>query len=104
MIEFSGALCLIMVVLGALWLRTRSQLREARAAAAAGLEEAQREAADLREMLDAIPVPVWRRGPDLTLVDCNRAYADAFETTAELAVFERREPAIGAGPGSGATS
>ena len=99
MIEFSGALCLIMVVLGALWLRTRSQLREARAAAAAGLEEAQREAADLREMLDAIPVPVWRRGPDLTLVDCNRAYADAFETTAELAVSERREPAIGAGPG-----
>src|SRR5262252_7227050 len=88
-----------MVVLGALWLRTRSQLREARAAAAAGLEEAQREAADLREMLDAIPVPVWRRGPDLTLVDCNRAYADAFETTAELAVSERREPAIGAGPG-----
>jgi signal transduction histidine kinase len=50
-------------------------------------------------MLDAIPVPVWRRGPDLALVDCNRAYTDVFETTPELAVSEGRELTIGACPG-----
>ena len=51
------------------------------AAAAASAENARREALGLRQMLDAIPVPIWRRGPDLSLVDCNRAYADAIETT-----------------------
>lgn len=29
--------------------------------------------------LDLLPVPVWRRGPDLALVDCNLAYARAVE-------------------------
>src|SRR5208282_6911685 len=31
------------------------------------------EAASLREMIEAIPVPLWRRSRDGTLVDCNRA-------------------------------
>ncbi|MBI3452431.1 MAG: PAS-domain containing protein [Rhodospirillales bacterium] len=30
-------------------------------------------------MLDRLPVPLWRRGADLALVYCNRAYADAVE-------------------------
>jgi PAS domain-containing protein len=50
-------------------------------------------------MLDARPVPVWRRGPDRALVDCNRAYADALETTPDLAVSQGRELAVGARPG-----
>ena len=50
-------------------------------------------------MLDAIPLPVWRRGPDRTLVDCNRAYASALDTTADLVVAEGRELASGARPG-----
>ena len=49
------------------------------------------EAAGLRQMLDAIPVPVWRRGPDLTVADCNQAYASALYTTRELALAEGRE-------------
>jgi signal transduction histidine kinase len=69
------------------------------ASAAAAVEEARQETAGLRQMLDAIPVPVWRRGPDLALVDCNRAYADAIETTRERTVAEGRELAIGARPG-----
>jgi len=69
------------------------------ASAAAAVEEARQETAGLRQMLDAIPVPVWRRGPDLALVDCNRAYADAIETTRARTVAEGRELAIGARPG-----
>ena len=69
------------------------------AASAASAENARREALGLRQMLDAIPVPIWRRGPDLSLVDCNRAYADAIETTPEFAVNEGRELAGGTCPG-----
>jgi PAS domain-containing protein len=60
---------------------------------------AQQEAASLRQMLDAVPVPVWRRGPDRALVDCNRAYASTVDTTRELALAECRELAPGAQPG-----
>lgn len=31
----------------------------------------------LRAMLDALPIPVWRRGKDLALAQANRAYVDA---------------------------
>ena len=49
------------------------------------------EAASLRELIDTIPVPIWRRGPDLALVDCNRAYASALDATRELVLAEGRE-------------
>jgi signal transduction histidine kinase len=67
--------------------------------AAVTVERARQEAADLRQMLDAIPLPVWRRGPDRILLDCNRAYATALDTTADLVVAEGRELAFGARPG-----
>ena len=67
--------------------------------AAAIAEKARHEAASLREMLDAVPVPVWRRGADHALVECNRAYAHALETTPQLALAEGRELAPGARPG-----
>lgn len=105
-IELSGALCLgITLILGALLLRARRQLRETLVActvfdrAATIAQKSRQEAANLREMLDAVPMPVWRRGPDLALVDCNRAYADALDTTAELALAEGRELVSGAQPG-----
>src|SRR5712671_2322778 len=105
-IEFSGALCLgITLILGALLLRARRQLREALVAcavldsAAMIAQKSRQEATNLRKMLDAVPMPVWQRGPDLTLVDCNRAYADALDTTAELALAEGRELASDARPG-----
>jgi signal transduction histidine kinase/uncharacterized membrane-anchored protein YhcB (DUF1043 family) len=41
------------------------------------LEEARAEAQALRATLDALAIPVWRRGEDLALVDCNRAYGEA---------------------------
>jgi signal transduction histidine kinase len=69
------------------------------ASAAVTVDRARREAADLRQMLDVIPLPVWRRGPDSVLVDCNRAYASALDTTADLVVAEGRELVPGARPG-----
>jgi len=64
--------------------------------AAAVAKEACNEAASLREMIDAIPLPVWRRARDLGVVDCNRAYARALDTTRERALAEGRELAPGA--------
>jgi PAS domain-containing protein len=69
------------------------------ASAAVTVRRARQEVADLRQMLDAIPLPVWRRGPDRTLVDCNRAYASALDRTTDLVVAEGRELASGARAG-----
>ncbi len=69
------------------------------ATAAVMVQRAGQEVADLRQMLDAIPLPVWRRGPEGILVDCNRAYASALDTTADLVVAEGRELASCARPG-----
>jgi signal transduction histidine kinase len=55
------------------------------------------EAAALRAMLDAIPLPVWRRGSDLALADCNRAYAAAFDATPEQALEQGCELPPGGG-------
>jgi signal transduction histidine kinase len=56
----------------------------------------------LAEVLDALPTPVWwRRGADLGLAYCNRAYAAAVDVPPARAVAEGRELAAGArGEGS----
>ena len=61
------------------------------ASAAVAGQFARIEAADLRAMLDAVPLPVWRRGADGVLVDCNRAYGSAVDATPDLAVAESRD-------------
>ena len=61
-------------------------LLDASAAALAG--QACEEAARLRELIDSIPVPIWRRGPDLALIDCNKAYACALDTTRAAVLAE----------------
>ena len=68
--------------------------------AATRARRASDEAASLRELIDAIPVPIWRRGSDLALVDCNRAYASALDATRELVLTEGRELVL---TGSGQT-
>lgn len=99
MIDFTGELCLALaVVSGALLVRTRAQLYKALAAGAAA-GQASGEAEGLRELLDAIPMPVWRRNPGGSLTDCNRAYASAVDTTPELAFAESRELAPDMRPG-----
>ena len=46
------------------------------------------QAAGLREMIDAMPLPVWRRDPRRRLVDCNRAYAAALDAPREAVLAE----------------
>ena len=62
-----------------LWLRDETET----ARVADGLRA---ERAEMKAALDALPVPVWRRGPDLALAYCNRAYAEIVEATPEAAV------------------
>lgn len=69
------------------------------ASSALAADRARNEAASLREMLDAIPVPIWRRSAGHTLIDCNRAYASAVDATPDLAIAECRELADGVRPG-----
>ena len=59
--------------------------------AAALARQASEEAASLRELIDAIPAPIWRRDQDRVLIDCNRAYASALDATRELVLAEGRE-------------
>lgn len=69
--------------------------RDAVAAEAAEHRHRMREAQDicdrLNAVLEALPLPVWCRGPDLQIVDCNRAYVVAVEAEREVVLRERRE-------------
>jgi PAS domain-containing protein len=55
----------------------------------------EREAAAARYLLDELPVPVWRRGPDLRLDYVNRAYRDAVDAQAGLEAEALPELAAG---------
>jgi signal transduction histidine kinase len=73
------------------WLADGSRSAEAIAARDQNAQESRR----LRAILDALPLPVWQRGPDLELLDCNRAYGAAVDTTWSKALAEQREVAAG---------
>jgi len=65
-----------------LWVADVSALRQteqARAAAAA-------EAGALRDVIEVLPLPVWRRDPALRVVDCNAAFAAALDLTRDAAL------------------
>ena len=47
--------------------------------------------ARLGEIFDATPLPMWRRGKDLAILDCNPAYAAALDTSRETVLAEGRE-------------
>jgi signal transduction histidine kinase len=94
-----------------LWLIDAAETAAAEAAAASAEAAVQQ----LREVIDAVPLPVWRRGPDLRLGDCNLAYAAALDMPREQVLAEARElatagsrdkalalarEAVGAGPQS----
>ncbi|HWB49169.1 MAG TPA: PAS-domain containing protein [Stellaceae bacterium] len=71
----------------AVWVNDITPTRIAEAAHA----RTQTAAAAVRAMLEAMPVPVWRRDRNLALIDCNAAYAAALDTTREAALAEGRE-------------
>jgi signal transduction histidine kinase len=67
----------------------------ARAAVSRDLEAALEERSRLRAVLDALPLPVWRRDPELGLADCNRAYSVAVDAPRHRVLAEGREIAAG---------
>jgi signal transduction histidine kinase len=59
---------------------------------AAARDAALREHQGLRALIDALPFPIWRRREsDLTLIDCNRAYAAAVDAPGDQTIAEGRE-------------
>ena len=70
-----------------MWIADVSAIRRselARAAAAAT-------AAGLRETIELLPLPVWRRDERLRVIDCNAAYAAALDADRETVLSESRE-------------
>jgi signal transduction histidine kinase len=67
----------------------------ARDAAVIELDAARHELERSHAVLDALPVPVWRRMADLRIVDCNRAYGAAVDVAPQKALAEGREIAAG---------
>ncbi|HTZ35425.1 MAG TPA: PAS-domain containing protein, partial [Stellaceae bacterium] len=78
-----------------LWVADVSKARALEAASAAAAASA----ASLRAVFETVPLPLWRRNGRLALVDCNRAYAAALDTTREAVLTEGRELAPESGRG-----
>ncbi|MEQ8700331.1 MAG: PAS-domain containing protein, partial [Bauldia litoralis] len=55
---------------------------------AAALVHLERQTKRLRNLIDAVPLPIWARDQSLRITDCNRAYVDAVEADAPEAVFD----------------
>ncbi|MGH7031758.1 MAG: PAS-domain containing protein, partial [Stellaceae bacterium] len=101
MIGAAAAVCAAIAAIsfGALWRRTERRLRRnlrrmaqiesSRAQAMAASQHANEEAARLREILDALPIPVWRCR-DHIIVDCNQSYAAALGISRETVLVEGR--------------
>jgi signal transduction histidine kinase len=64
---------------------------------AARIDRLSRDARQMHLLFDALPVPVWMRGPDLSLKYANQAYRRAVEAVDDFPV--ERLPEIAAGPG-----
>ncbi len=63
----------------------------AQAKAESALEKSEAETALWRETVESLPIPLWRRGPDLALKECNAAYAAALDASRETVLGEGRE-------------
>jgi signal transduction histidine kinase/PAS domain-containing protein len=71
----------------ALWIADMSAIRRSEAARAA----AQASLCDLREIVELLPLPIWRRDERSRIVDCNAAYAAALDTDRDTVLSESRE-------------
>jgi len=71
--------------------RNLAALEHGRATAESAVRAAGEEMGRLRETLDAVPMPVWRRDRGGSLVDCNLAYAASLGAAREEVLAEARE-------------
>jgi signal transduction histidine kinase len=77
----------------ALWITDLAPVRRLEEARAAAAEAA----AGLREVLNVLPLPVWRRDAGLRLVDCNDAYAAVLDLPRDAVLTRSGELAAQAG-------
>ncbi|MDR3151315.1 MAG: PAS-domain containing protein [Holosporaceae bacterium] len=66
-----------------LWCRDATESKLKTQALEKAATDAKNTAASLREILDIIPLPVWRRNNRLNIVYCNKFYADALDSSQE---------------------
>ncbi|HET8727223.1 MAG TPA: ATP-binding protein [Alphaproteobacteria bacterium] len=78
-----------------LWLEDVTEVEAALRHARDEASEARRVQAELCAVLDALPLPVWLRRPDLSLGWVNRAYRDAVDGTLDAVIEEQREITAG---------
>ena len=79
-----------------LWFRDETRHSRERENQFGDFQLLKHEVSGLRQLLDSLPFPVWRRDGELRLIDCNIAYANAVEQqTIEDALATQAE--IGAG-------
>jgi signal transduction histidine kinase len=111
-IQATATLCMIAAIgFGSLWLRVRERLsvslrilaeREASYVATARASLAN--LAQMREMIDTLPMPIWRRDRGGDLVDCNQAYAASLGATRQEVLAGARELApMAKGPSAAPT-
>ena len=82
-----------------LWIRDCGGEAAERARLKREAASTRREADGFRDLLDALPLPVWRRRPDLSLEWCNAAFAAAVESGRDDVLAFGRE--LGAGRPAG---
>jgi len=70
-----------------MWLAEVSAMRRAETARGTAVADA----ADLRAMVDSLPMPVWRRDRDLRVIDCNAAFAAALDLPREAVLAQAAE-------------
>ncbi|MSO76535.1 MAG: PAS domain-containing sensor histidine kinase [Alphaproteobacteria bacterium] len=68
-----------------LWFQDVSPMAGRIGRADADRAAAQADALRLRQLVDRLPLPVWQRAPDLELIYCNQAYAEAVEAASPAA-------------------
>jgi signal transduction histidine kinase len=84
-----------------LWIRDITAMETEvryKAAEAAGWQNT---VAELTTLFDAVDVPVWLRGPDLALIQCNQAYARAVELATPSDAVSAGVEIAGAAQGAG---
>src|SRR6266851_7656807 len=70
-----------------MWLAEVSAMRRAETARGTAVADA----ADLRTMVDSLPMPVWRRDRDQRVIDCNAAFAAALDLPREAVLAQAAE-------------
>ncbi len=75
-----------------LWMRDDSENAAAMDASERALTDSRTQSARLRALVDSLPMPVWLRDEDLSLLAANRAYASAVDVaSADVVIHDQLE-------------